>query len=563
VKPILGIAAVIVVVVAAGVLVFLARENEETYQVRAIFDNAGFVIPGEDVKIAGVKVGKIESIDITEDFKAAVVLEITEEGYQDFRRDASCTVRPQNLIGERFVECKPTQPRSAGAEAPGELQVIEDGPGEGQRLLGVENTTMTVDIDLIGNTMRAPERERLSLILNELGTGLAGRGRDLNEVIRRANPALRETDKVLAILARQNTVLEQLAVNSDTVLAPLARDRARVAGAIRNSSDVARATAERRDDLAADIETLPEFLDELEPTMERLSSLADEATPVFADLGDRADDINTLVRRQGPFAQAAIPAVDSLGEASKAGTPAVTDARPVIRDTRALANALRPVGSDLREVLESFRDSQGIERLMDYIFYQVAAINGFDAVGHYLRAGLIVNQCASYAVEPVPGCSANFPQGASSSSASDPQATAASAIRAAGDDPVLRRTAIALARALGQEIEKVKRQESRKNKKASKDRKASKKRKRGARAERRTGTTAPAATPGAAPAAPVASAPGSDGAAATPAPTEPVPPPADGGAPPAAGTPEATATPTPTSDPSSALLDYLFGDGPE
>ena len=84
----------------------------------------------------------------------------------------------------------------------------------------------TVDIDLIGNTMREPERERLSLILNELGTGLAGRGRDLNEVIRRANPALQETDKVLAILARQNTQLEQLAVNSDTVLAPLARDRA-------------------------------------------------------------------------------------------------------------------------------------------------------------------------------------------------------------------------------------------------------------------------------------------------------------------------------------------------
>ena len=37
------------------------RENDSPYQVRAIFDNAGFVIPGEDVKIAGVKVGKISS----------------------------------------------------------------------------------------------------------------------------------------------------------------------------------------------------------------------------------------------------------------------------------------------------------------------------------------------------------------------------------------------------------------------------------------------------------------------------------------------------------------------
>ena len=34
---------------------------------------------------------------------------------------------------------------------------------------------------------------------------------------------------------------------------------------------------------------------------------------------------------------------------------------------------------------------------MDYIFYQVAAVNGFDQFGHYLRAGLIVNLCSTYA----------------------------------------------------------------------------------------------------------------------------------------------------------------------
>jgi hypothetical protein len=72
----------------------------------------------------------------------------------------------------------------------------------------------------------------------------------------------------------------------------------------------------------------------------------------------------------------------------------------------------------------------------------VAAINGFDSFGHYLRAGLIVNQCANYAVEPTFGCSANFQANAGSSSA---RAASSGARR----DPVLRRTAIALARALG------------------------------------------------------------------------------------------------------------------
>ena len=44
---------------------------------------------------------------------------------------------------------------------------------------------------------------------------------------------------------------------------------------------------------------------------------------------------------------------------------------------------------------------------MDYVFYQVAAINGFDSFGHYLRAGLIVNTCSTYATDPAPGCTAN------------------------------------------------------------------------------------------------------------------------------------------------------------
>ena len=151
--------------------------------------------------------------------------------------------------------------------------MIEEGPGEGERLLPVENTPETVDIDLIGNTMREPERERFSLILNELGTGLAGRGSDLNEIIRRANPALGETDQVLEILARQNTVLEQLAVNSDTILAPLARDRTRVAGAIRHSFERRqgdRRGARRRSPPRS--RRCPSSSTSSKPTMQRLGS---------------------------------------------------------------------------------------------------------------------------------------------------------------------------------------------------------------------------------------------------------------------------------------------------
>jgi phospholipid/cholesterol/gamma-HCH transport system substrate-binding protein len=425
---ILSVAAVLLV--AAGLAFVLTRDEESVYKVRAIFDNAGFVIAGEDVKVAGVRVGRIDSLDVTPDHKAVVVLEITDPGFQDFRRDATCMVRPQGLIGERFVECSLTEKRSAGEDAPPPLERIREGEGEGQYLLPVEQTSKAVDLDLINNIMRRPVRERLSLILNELGTGLAGRGNDLADVIRRANPALKETDKLLAILASQNRVISDLARNSDTVLAPLARDRREVAGAIRNSSKVAGATADRRADLEADIEKLPRFLTELEPTMRDLGALSDEMTPVLTDLGDVAPDVNRLILQLGPFSEAATPAFDTLGEAALVGIPAVNAARPVIADLRRLTEQLRPVGASAARLLTSFQETQGIERAMDYIFYQVAAINGFDSVGHYLRAGLIVNQCAAYTTEPVAGCSANFDSG-SASAASAASAPAPQPARAA------------------------------------------------------------------------------------------------------------------------------------
>ena len=103
------------------------------YTVRAIFDDAANVIPGENVKIDGVKVGTVGSVTPTPKSKAAVVLHIENPGFQDFRSDASCTIRPQALLGEKFVDCLPTQPRVEGTPLPPPLQKIpagQEGAGE-------------------------------------------------------------------------------------------------------------------------------------------------------------------------------------------------------------------------------------------------------------------------------------------------------------------------------------------------------------------------------------------------------------------------------------------------
>jgi hypothetical protein len=68
-----------------------------------------------------------------------------------------------------------------------------------------------------------------------------------------------------------------------------------------------------------------------------------------------------------------------------------------------------PVSRNLKRLLTSFDETGGIERLMDYIFFQTTAINGFDSVSHYLRAGLIAAAgCVPYATSITFGCESTF-----------------------------------------------------------------------------------------------------------------------------------------------------------
>jgi hypothetical protein len=131
-------------------------------------------------------------------------------------------------------------------------------------------------------------------------------------------------------------------------------------------------------------------------------------TPVLGDLDAVAPDLNRFVLQLGPFAQAADPAVQRLGDATDVGRDALVRSRPIVQDLGRFASAARPLSANLKSLTVSLRDTGGIERAMDYLFYQVAAINGFDSVGHYLRAGLIVNTCSQYTVSSSPDCTANF-----------------------------------------------------------------------------------------------------------------------------------------------------------
>ncbi len=281
-----AIAAVLVVSGASG-------GGADPYQIRAIFDDAAFAVQGEDVRIAGAPVGTISSLEVTDysgrgssasckqtgtGCKAAVTFQINNSAFTPFHADATCAIRPQSLIGEKYVDCTPG---TAGAPP---LERLDSGPGAGSYLLPVTRTSSPVDTDLVQNIYREPVRQQLAIIINELGTGLAARGSDLNAVIHRANPALGYTDQVLQILARQNRQLAQLAHDSDTVLTPLARDREAIKQFVIQANTTSVASAARATDIARSFHLLPSFLRQLKPLMVDLAGLADQATPVLNSL---------------------------------------------------------------------------------------------------------------------------------------------------------------------------------------------------------------------------------------------------------------------------------------
>jgi phospholipid/cholesterol/gamma-HCH transport system substrate-binding protein len=414
----------IAIALAAGVLALFgtaAGGDSGSYEVRAIFDSADFLVTGENVRVAGATVGSVGDVEVSmpgepvhadgsaEPGKAIVVLKIDDPGFRDFRSDASCIIRPQSLLGEKFVNCEPTQPRAPDQKAPPLIQRIPEGqPGAGQYLLPLENNGNAVDLDLVQNINREPFIQRFRLILNDLGAGLAARGKDLDAIIRRADPALRETDQVLAILAHQNHELANLARDSDTVVAPLARERRHVSGFLANAGATAQATAERSQDLETDIQRFPPFLRELRGTMHELDNFATQGTPLATDLNAAAPSITRTTEALGPFAKGGTLALTSLGKAAQGSGSHIVASDPVIKQLRDLARSGKPVTAELARLLVSLRQTGGTRKLMDFIYNSAGSVNGFDASGHFLRTLLQVTACTDYVTITQSGCSANW-----------------------------------------------------------------------------------------------------------------------------------------------------------
>ncbi len=371
----IGVAAAIVLLI----ILISGSRSENGYLVRAIFDNGSFLVPGEEVRVAGASVGTIQSVGVTmpgevasyengrftdAPGKAVLVLKIDDPGFQDFRQDASCEIRPQSLIGEKYVDCRTTLPHAAGTEDNSPpLKVIPDGqPGAGQHLLPLQQNSASVDPDLVNDIQRLPYAQRFRLIINELGATLAGRGEDVEQAVRRANPVLRDAGRLFQILSNQRDQLAQLSTNSEQILEPFAEQRAHVAGFLSNSGATAEASAERGAELEASLKKLPGFITEFESTLRSLQGFSTAATPVFGDLNRATPALTEATRALTPFSAAATVSLKSLGASGELAGPKFAEADPIVRKARNLAKSGVVPTSELARFLASTNQSNGFKR---------------------------------------------------------------------------------------------------------------------------------------------------------------------------------------------------------
>jgi virulence factor Mce-like protein len=388
--------------IAAFAMSTVAADSDNTLEARRYWvqmDNAFGMIEGADVKVAGVRAGQIKSLKVDEkSYRALVEIEISAKGFGDLRSDVFCESRPQSLIGEYFLDCLPGKAERKLAEG---------------ATIPVSQTASTIPVDLVNNIMRKPYAERFSIILGELGAALTARGEDLNETIRRANPALRETDKVLAVLAEQRGIIRDLTANADRVVGELADKRTDVTRFIAEARDTAAASAERAPEIRTQFQRLPAFFSELATTMPRLGAAADAQAPAVQTLADNAQLLERFFDDLGPFSEASRPAFRTLADAAKIGRQAVKVARPRVEELRAFSTHLPELVKNLAITLEHLDDRKyavekdprspggqgytGLEALLQYIFRQSQAVNTYDGNSYLLKVSVFLdNACAQY-----------------------------------------------------------------------------------------------------------------------------------------------------------------------
>ena len=156
--------------------------------------------------------------------------------------------------------------------------------------------------------------------------------------------------------------------------------------------------------------------------MADLDKVADQGTPLLRDLGEAAPQMGRLIKGLGTVSEAADESLPEPRRRAGARPPGADPGAAADPRARRARHARRsPVARTWTSSPRASKDTDGVERINDFLYYLTLSTNGFDSVGHYLRAGLVTTHLLdrTHSTRERPACNAIFydPQAAASAAA--------------------------------------------------------------------------------------------------------------------------------------------------
>ena len=232
-------ASIVAVATTAGLLAGCGGGGKT---VVAIFEDAGDLQPRHSVQVADVRVGQINSIKLTDDYKARVTMSI--ESDLEVPADSVAILRTTSLLGEKFVEIRPKGDPTKGPflkdgavlketlEAP-ELEFIAE---EAVQVLGAVNATDVATLAKTGAEAFGGRGEDLRGLIDDLASvsnTFADRAGTIGQVID-------NLDATAATLAAGANDVDGLLGNLATTTQILADNRQRAIDALGQLSRLAK-----------------------------------------------------------------------------------------------------------------------------------------------------------------------------------------------------------------------------------------------------------------------------------------------------------------------------------
>ena len=328
-----------VTVLATVVAVFLAYNANAglpftpVYEVDAVVTNGSGLIRGNEVRIGGTRVGLMSTITpvVHKNGRVGARAHLRLlESLKPLPVDSRIAIRPRSPLGLKYIEIT--------------VGHSKKGIPEGGEMPLARVTRKPVEVQDFQDIFDEPTRDASRTNLNEFGTGLAGRGADLNEALGELEPVVTRLQPVMRNLLDARSRLPQLFPALERAareVAPVATTQAQLFTALdRTFGGLARVTGPIQESITLGVPAL------------------DVATKALPAQEPFLEDSAELFRRFRP-------AFDELALASVHLAPAFQDAQPSLEATPALAKQLDSTLVALNGLAEDDRVIPGIERLTD------------------------------------------------------------------------------------------------------------------------------------------------------------------------------------------------------